>query len=74
MLDFEWCDICSVAEPGAIHKGLCKSGCGQKLVQGCIPLMKEYGVQENEIQNLNQDLEQLSQRVLQFSEYRKAKE
>ena len=32
MLDFEWCDICSVPEPGAVNKGLCKSGCGQKLV------------------------------------------
>ena len=40
MLDFEWCDICSVAEPGAVSKGLCKNGCGQKLVQSCIPLMK----------------------------------
>ena len=32
MLDFEWCDICSVPEPGAVSSGLCKNGCGQKLV------------------------------------------
>ena len=32
MLDFEWCDVCSVAEPGAVSQGLCKNGCGQKLV------------------------------------------
>lgn len=39
MLDFEWCDICSVAEPGAVSNGLCKKKCGQLLVQKCIPLM-----------------------------------
>ena len=63
-----------VALPGAVNKGLCKNGCGQKLVQQCIPLMKEYGIMENEILDLNHNLEQMSQRQLQFQEYRKAKE
>lgn len=28
MLEFAWCDICSVVEPGAVSNGLCKKGCG----------------------------------------------
>jgi hypothetical protein len=32
MLEFQWCDICSVAEAGAVKSALCKQGCGQKLV------------------------------------------
>lgn len=74
MLDFEWCDICSVPEPGAVSKGLCKNGCGQKLVQKCIPLMKAFGQQEIEINELSMTLQQLNMRTDKFHEYRKAKE
>mmetsp|Transcript_1404 Transcript_1404/g.2469 ORF Transcript_1404/g.2469 Transcript_1404/m.2469 type:complete len:84 (-) Transcript_1404:322-573(-) len=28
MLNFQWCDICSVAELGAVSSGPCKSACG----------------------------------------------
>ena len=36
--------------------------------------MKEYGHQEEEIEALNQQLEDLNQKLLQFHEFKKAKD
>ena len=47
ILSFKWCDNCSNPQRGAVH--ICSSGCGQKLVSKCIPLMKEFGEKEKDI-------------------------
>lgn len=74
MLTFQWCDTCSSPEPGAVTSGLCNKKCGQKLVKQCIPLMREFGDQQQRLDELKQNLKEMQDKEMQFQEYRKAKE
>ena len=73
MMEFPWCDICSVSEPGAVSSGLCKKGCGQKLVQKCIPHMSKFGQEDHEIAEIQAELDRCNEKILTFQEYRKHK-
>jgi hypothetical protein len=73
MLNFQWCDVCSSPEPGAVEAN-CNKRCGKKLVTSCIPLMRDFGDKQETLDELNHNLSQMSEKDQQFTEYRKAKE
>jgi len=58
MIGFEWCDSCS--DPDQKHLSGCKKGCGKRLVKECIPVMRDYGDQEEELATLKKALQQLN--------------
>ena len=50
LLAFEWCDVCSILQSGAVQTtNFCTSGCGQKFVRACAPLMRSYGREQDEL-------------------------
>eukprot|EP00347_Sterkiella_histriomuscorum_P022408 403338598 len=70
-ISFKWCETCQNPQPGAVQ--VCHSGCGQKVFKRCLPLMKEYGEMEKDIQSLKQQIQEISEASLKFSEFQKAK-
>jgi hypothetical protein len=65
VLKFNWCNTCQkgvkdVKQVGAVQS-MCQSGCGQKLFARCIPLMKDYGDMEKEIEGLRKKIAELTE-------------
>ena len=71
LLSYKWCDNCSNPTPGAVN--VCNSGCGQKFVSKCIPLMRSYGEKEDKIRSLRAKIKDLQAESKRFQDYQKAK-
>lgn len=60
LINFKWCDSCqNVKEPGAVQS-ICQTGCGLRLFSKCLPLMKEYGEMESEIEDLKRKINDIN--------------
>jgi hypothetical protein len=59
MINFKWCDNCKQIQPGAVH--ICNSGCGYKLFNRCLPLMKTFGDKGEDIAKLKLEIQDISQ-------------
>lgn len=59
MISFKWCETCmNYKQPGAVS--VCQAGCGSKLYGRCLPLMKEYGEIERDIQRLKERIQEIT--------------
>jgi cell fate (sporulation/competence/biofilm development) regulator YlbF (YheA/YmcA/DUF963 family) len=52
---------------------VCMAGCGQKIYNRCLPLVREYGEMESEIRLLKHQIQEITEASLKFSEFQKAK-
>jgi hypothetical protein len=67
LITFKFCDTCKNPQPGAVT--VCHAGCGQKVFKKCLPLMREYGEREAEIQRLKSEIGEIASQTLKFTEY-----
>ena len=71
---FKWCEVCQKQQPAAAtQQQVCMAGCGQKIYNRCLPLVREYGEMESEIRLLKHQIQEITEASMKFSEFQKAK-
>jgi len=81
LTSFDWCDRCvggcpksALSPPSGKGFPPCTSGCGQRLVALCKPLMEQYAAASGRIKSLDEKFRALETRDVSLAEYREKKQ